>query len=78
MGDYTIYASSSKGQVNFHMTRLTNNSSWDGSPAWSPDGTQITFHSNRDGNSEIYMMNADGSGQINLTNNSVWDSSPAW
>ena len=29
-------------------------------PAWSPDGTKIAFASNRDGNHEIYVMNADG------------------
>ena len=36
-------------------------------PVWSPDGTQIAFRSERDGNREIYLMQADGSGQTNLT-----------
>ena len=36
-------------------------------PAWSPDGRKIAFVSRRDGNSEIYVMNADGSAQENLT-----------
>jgi TolB protein len=30
-------------------------------PAWSPDGEQIIFQTQRDGNFEIYIMNADGS-----------------
>jgi TolB protein len=35
--------------------------------AWSPDERKIAFVSERDGNAEIYAMNADGSGQRNLT-----------
>ena len=38
-------------------------------PSWSPDGTKIAFDSYRDGNIEIYVMNADGSNQTRLTNN---------
>lgn len=47
-------------------------------PHWSPDGQKIAFVSRRDGNEEIYVMNADGSGQTNLTNNPAWDTSPVW
>jgi TolB protein len=32
----------------------------------------------RDGDREIYVMNADGSGQTNLTKNPAFDSAPAW
>ena len=39
---------------------------------------KISFQSDRDGNYEIYVMNADGSGQTNLTNNPDIDVSPAW
>ena len=48
------------------------------SPAWSPDGTKIAFASLRDGNSEIYTMNADGSSQTRITNDpgAQWD--PSW
>ena len=39
---------------------------------------QIVFASDRDGNIEIYKMNADGTGQTRLTNNAVADEYPAW
>ncbi len=39
---------------------------------------KIAFETGRDGNSEIYSMNPDGSGQTNLTNNSTVDVNPAW
>ena len=46
--------------------RLTLNNVSSRVPAWSPDGSRIAFTSNRDGNDEIFMMNADGSGQTQL------------
>ncbi len=39
---------------------------------------RIAFHSSRDGNYEIYVMTADGSGQTNLTNNSSSNYDAAW
>jgi len=39
---------------------------------------RIAFVSNRDGNLEIYIMNADGSGETNLTRNPDPDFAPAW
>ena len=37
------------------------------------------FESNRDGNAEIYVMNADGSNQRNVSNSpSVDDHGPVW
>lgn len=47
-------------------------------PAWSPDGQHLLFQSERDGNSEVYRVNRDGSGLINLTNNPAWDGLPSW
>ena len=57
----------------------------DQSPAWSPDGRKILFTSPRDHGlaSEIYVMDADGSGQKRLTKHIPGSilpsfSSPAW
>jgi uncharacterized protein YjdB len=37
-------------------------------PAFSPDGSRIAFTSTRDGQPEIYIMDADGTGAARLTN----------
>src|SRR5262249_669484 len=37
-------------------------------PAWSPDGTRIEFDSTQDGSYDLFTINPDGTGQINLTN----------
>jgi Tol biopolymer transport system component len=46
--------------------------------AQNPTTNLITFHSDRDGDWEIYVMNADGSGQRALTANTVEDRDPVW
>ena len=53
--------------------RLTRSNGNDFESAWSADGSKIAFQSNRDGNEEIYIMNADGSGQTRLTDNPAED-----
>jgi Tol biopolymer transport system component len=73
--------------------RLTHSPGMDLQPTWSPDGRKIAFVSRRErcpsaaagssyvcGNAEIYVMNADGTGQRNLTHNpaSGFYSAVAW
>ncbi|HZG52880.1 MAG TPA: protein kinase, partial [Pyrinomonadaceae bacterium] len=58
--------------------RLTNEIAHDWHPDYSPDGTRIAFASNRDGATEIYVMQADGSGVRRLTFNTTEDDCPAW
>ena len=70
---YTIYVENPDGT---DRRFLTSNGSYN--PSWSPDAKKIAFTSIRDGNQEIYVMNANGSSQTRLTSNSVPDSGPTW
>jgi len=52
--------------------QLTDNTLLDGTPSFSPDGQQILFHRTvapgTPGGIQLWMMNADGTGQTQLTN----------
>jgi Tol biopolymer transport system component len=62
----------------YTLTQLTYESSYEGQPAWSPDGNEIAFVTDRDGNREIYVMYVDGSNQRRITNNECDDLEPDW
>jgi Tol biopolymer transport system component len=53
-----IYVMNADGSA---ITRLTTDPAMDFDPAWSPDGIHIAFRSHRDGDEEVYLMNAEGS-----------------
>jgi len=55
---------------------LTNKKDWQ--PTWSPDGRRIAFMSERDGNRQIYVMDANGQNQARFTNHSFHDRHPSW
>lgn len=72
-----------EGSTGGGYARLTSTPALDENhPAFSPDGKKIAFV-NHFGD-EVYTMNADGSGRINLTNSDDssncrdWDSRPSW
>ena len=46
--------------------------------AKAPTTAKIVFMSKRDGNAEIYIMNPDGSEQVNLTRDPAADYTPVW
>jgi TolB protein len=50
----------------------------DENPSWSPDGRSIVFDSSRDGDFEIYVMRADGSGERRLTDHPALDARSVW
>lgn len=60
---YTINPDGTDEQI------LTDFPGRDGDPSWSPDGRKIAFESFRDGGSEAYVMDADGSNVERLTFN---------
>ncbi len=43
-----------------------------------PTSGKIAFTSERDGDLEIYLMNADGAEQTRLTHNTGYDQGPTW
>jgi Tol biopolymer transport system component len=58
---------------------LTNNAAEDSAPVWSPDQKQIAFHSDRSGNFDIYVMNADRTGAHSITStDGSFDKNPDW
>ena len=48
------------------------------SPCWSPDGLQIAFATENNGNWDIYYMNADGTDITQLTTHPAEDVYPSW
>ena len=62
------------------QTNLTSGvpTAFNDEPAFSPDGSKIAFVSERDGNPEIYVMDADGSNAQRLTDDPAADADPAW
>ena len=51
----------------------------DTSPVWSPDGTKIAWVTDRTGNREVYVMDADtGSNPVNVSANPAIDRNPVW
>ncbi len=73
--DYS--AVSTMGPDGGGVIRLTSDDK-SGGPAWSPDGSRIAYGSTKDGNPEIYVMNADGTGEERLTDNFDFDGWPTW
>ena len=63
-----IYTVSAQGGT---AKQLTTQSSFDCNPIWSPDGKQIAFASDRDGNFDIYIVSVNGGSAKKLTKHSA-------
>ncbi len=57
---------------------IVANEADDFSPRWSVDRQRLAFLSDRDGNVEMYVANADGSNVMRATNSVVSESAPTW
>lgn len=79
-GDLEIYTSDPGGG---NALRLTKSPGYDGEIAWSPDGARIAFVSAETNEASptqshnIFIMNADGSGRVQLTT-SGFAAHPSW
>lgn len=58
--------------------RLTEIEGRDAHASWSPDGSVVAFGSSRDGDSEIYAAEPDGSRPRALTDDEDYNSHPTW
>lgn len=69
-----VYVQTLSGQRHVVASFKGNNSA----PAWSPDGNQLAVVLTHAANSQIYTINADGSGLKQVTKSSSIDTEPTW
>ena len=72
-GDSEIFLLTQDG-----VHQVTDNDWEDEFPVWSPDGTRIAFASDRRGNFDIFVMDADGTGAVAVTGTDLDEREPAW
>ena len=73
---YEIYVMTAEGKALERLTEESNSSM----PAFSPDGRKIAFVSSHRGDSNIYIMDANGMNVVKLTRSppEIANSSPVW
>ena len=62
---YVVNATGGKAQ------QITTNAAYDADPIWSPDGKQIAFSTDRNGNFDVYLVAAEGGVAKRITTNSA-------
>jgi Tol biopolymer transport system component/tRNA A-37 threonylcarbamoyl transferase component Bud32 len=85
-GGWLVFDSDRSGRQQIYKQRvaggepilLTTDSLSDFSPAWSPDGRRIAFHTLRNGTRDVYTMNADGTDRQQRTQGIPQALAPAW
>jgi Tol biopolymer transport system component len=67
-----------KGISAVNVSRVVSHASDDRHPTWSPDGKMIAFVSDRDGDRDIFVVNADGTGLRKIVSAKGDDEHPHW
>jgi WD40 repeat protein/Big-like domain-containing protein len=75
-GKFQLYAVDRSNLA--QLTKLTPDTTSASDPAFAADGSRLAFVSQRDGNAEIYIMNADGTGSTRITNDPQPDGRPSF
>jgi TolB protein len=60
------------------LVALTDGKARDDGPVWSPDGKYLVFVAERGGDTDLWLMRADGTGQTRLTTAKGADWLPRW
>lgn len=71
-----LYVARSDGSESRQLTEFPDGQDW--TPAWSPDGTRIVFVHDVGGQFDLYIVNADGTGQHRITENGGIQFRPTW
>jgi len=75
-GKFQLYSAERSNLAQF--TKLSSDTGSASDPTFSSDGSRIAFVSHRDGNAEIYSMNADGTGATRVTTDPLTDGRPVF
>ena len=84
IGNHDIYVADLTGTTPADLSATNINNvtagqlTWDNGWAWSPDGQEITFTTDRNGNWDIYSMSAGGTDERRLTDDEAQDGWPSW
>jgi len=75
-GKFQLYSAERSNLAQF--TKRSSDTGSASDPTVSSDGSRIAFVSHRDGNAEIYSMNADGTGATRVTTDPLTDGRPVF
>src|SRR5437899_8026005 len=75
-GRYQLYAAERANLA--QLRKVMDDTATATEPAFSPDGSRLAFTSTRDGQPEVYVMDADGTNAPRLTNSPGLDGDPSF
>jgi len=78
-GRVDLYTMTARGAARQKIAQVRTEFNHCTCPAWSPDGTKIVYEAAQaKGKPDVYVMNADGTGRIQLTTHPARDENPDW